>query len=504
MTAPPMRITEFTAVQRNSLRGFCTVVHPSGLILSDVSVHQRDGAAWASPPSKPMLDRTGQHMKDANGKTLWVPIISFASKDIRNHWSTAVIDALRRDFTRGVIMSISDDLRLTVAWFETAAPDGPAFGDPETLTWQHFASIFESRREGSKDGCGFATARFKLEPDGRQVRRLGRNVVARTAVALDIETSKETGEVPPSVDVAANRVKALGRAGVVYTSHSHHPKDNIRYRVVLPLDHEIAADLPSPEVAADLLGLLGVLDPSKINPASLFFIPSSPYGALDLHQTIVIPGAPIDSAWITRAAGALLDARQAEADRIAEQANAQAAARREANRAAGFDSNDSLIEKIRSRFDLPSVLTSHGYDKSGTKYRHPNSSSGSFGADIKVLGGIARVFSHNATDPLHAKNHPRWCGNVTALDAVDVTIILDFGGDRTRALRELAERFNLTKTAERKALAKLLFDLIKRHASQAQIEAAAFAEGERTGLSRDEICRVAIWVAGQTIPRRAA
>jgi hypothetical protein len=59
MTTPPIRITGFTAVHRNSLRGFATVVQPSGMVLHDVSVHQQDGAAWASPASKPMLDRNG-------------------------------------------------------------------------------------------------------------------------------------------------------------------------------------------------------------------------------------------------------------------------------------------------------------------------------------------------------------------------------------------------------------------------------------------------------------
>ena len=96
------------------------------------------------------------------------------------------------------------------------------------------------------------------------------------------------------------------------------------------------------------------------------------------------------------------------------------------------------------------MLTGHGYDRQGTKYRHPNSSSGAFGADIKVFGGIERVFSHNGTDPLHADNLPAWCDGVTALDAVDVVIILDFGGDRQRALRELAKRFGISKAEEQR------------------------------------------------------
>jgi hypothetical protein len=153
------------------------------------------------------------------------------------------------------------------------------------------------------------------------------------------------------------------------------------------------------------------------------------------------------------------------------------------------------------RYDLDAVLTSHGYDKAGSKYRHPNSGSGSFGADIKVLGdGIERLYSHNATDPLHAGNLPAWC-DVKAIDAFDVVCILEFGSDRTRALRELAERFNLTKEAEWRAVARMIYRHIDRGSSQTEIEAAAFAEGRRRGVTRDEVCRISQRVAAR--PSRA-
>jgi hypothetical protein len=398
----------------------------------------------------------------------------------------------------------ADALRITVAWFPDKGVKGkPALGGPETMTWGKFVSIFEHRREGEKDGPCFVPARFDRWLDGRQVRRLKTNLRRRTAVALDIETSKQTGEVPPALSVATDGAKALGFACLGYSSHTHGGSD-VRYRLVLPLSAEIAHDLPAPEVMAERLGLLGVLDLSKIGSASLFYLPSCPYGALDLHQTLVVQGAPIDATWITDSAGALLATRQAEADRIAAVAQTEAATRREARIAAGFNPDDSVIEKIRSRFDLDSILTGHGYAKSGTKYRHPNSGSGCFGADIKVLGGIERVFSHNATDPLHASNLPGWCDGVTALDSVDATIILEFAGDRPRALRELAERFGLTKTAQRKTIAALLFGMIRRQAPQDEIETAACAEGERLGLTREDVCRVALWIASQSSVSREA
>ena len=72
------------------------------------------------------------------------------------------------------------------------------------------------------------------------------------------------------------------------------------------------------------------------------------------------------------------------------------------------------------------MLAAHGYDRQGTKYRHPNSESGTYGANIKILAVSNGLFSHNGTDPLHRDNLPAWCGGVTAVDAVDVVVtILD-------------------------------------------------------------------------------
>lgn len=398
---------------------------------------------------------------------------------------------------------------MNVSWFPNKGERGkPALGEPETIAWQDFTSIFWHRDERpEKDGPSFATARFKPEPDGRHVRRLKRNLLARTAIALDCETSTKTGEIPPDFSEAAARVRSNGWAAVVYTSHNHQA-DAPRYRVVIPLSEEIDFELPAPQVIAERLGLRGVLDESKIGAASLFYMPSMPWdGDTDAHRTEVIEGAPIDAVWMRETAGAILAQRRAELEQRAEAAHKEAAARREAKIAAGFDPDDSLIEKLRVHFDLPGVLLAHGYDQSKDrhpKFRHPNSTSGSFGADVKVLGGIERVFSHNATDPLHASNLPAWCGGVTALDAVDTTIILDFGGDRRKGLAALAERFGLTKRAEQKKLAGLLFRLIRRQAPQEEIERQAYEEGARIGLSRAEVIRVAAWVASQATHREAA
>ena len=61
----------------------------------------------------------------------------------------------------------------------------------------------------------------------------------------------------------------------------------------------------------------------------------------------------------------------------------------------------------------------------------------------------------------------------------------------------------MSKTAERKDLAALLFRMIDQQRSQEEIEAAAVAAGERLGLSRSEVCRVALAVAARACERAA-
>jgi hypothetical protein len=122
----------------------------------------------------------------------------------------------------------ADDTPLVISWFPTATPKGPALGDPEHTTWGEFCGVCWWRREGEKDGPNFVPARFKLEPDGRHVRRLKENVVSRTAVALDLEANNQTGELPPShhCRTRPGQNDALawrGPIGGIHTKPTHRP-----------------------------------------------------------------------------------------------------------------------------------------------------------------------------------------------------------------------------------------------------------------------------------------
>lgn len=91
----PFEILDWRPVVKNTLRGFAVVRQPSGMVIADVGVHEREGKAWASPPSKPMLDRDGRQLRDTDGKARWSNLISFADRATQTTWSDAVVAAVR-------------------------------------------------------------------------------------------------------------------------------------------------------------------------------------------------------------------------------------------------------------------------------------------------------------------------------------------------------------------------------------------------------------------------
>lgn len=93
-----MKILDWRPMRKNSLHGFAKLELPSGMVIADVTILAGERGAWASPPSKPMIDCEGAALKDQNGKIRYSPIIEFTSKEIRDRFSTAVIAALLESY----------------------------------------------------------------------------------------------------------------------------------------------------------------------------------------------------------------------------------------------------------------------------------------------------------------------------------------------------------------------------------------------------------------------
>ena len=89
-----------------------------------------------------------------------------------------------------------------------------------------------------------------------------------------------------------------------------------------------------------------------------------------------------------------------------------------------------VIEQFNRAHDVESLLAAHGYERRGSKWLCPNSSSGLPG--VTITDG--RVYSHHSSDPL-CNDHQN--------DAFDVFRILDHDGDAKAATRAAAKLLGL-------------------------------------------------------------
>ena len=88
-------IRDWRPMRKGSLLGFARIELPSGMLISDVTILTGERGPWASPPSKPMIGKDGTALTDSNGKLRYSPIIEFTSKEVRDRFSAAVIEAMR-------------------------------------------------------------------------------------------------------------------------------------------------------------------------------------------------------------------------------------------------------------------------------------------------------------------------------------------------------------------------------------------------------------------------
>jgi hypothetical protein len=320
--------------------------------------------------------------------------------------------------------------RFTVTFF---ANHGAANKREERLTIGQLAQRIRGTTAPTKEQLPWLKlARFGDQRTPAGSLRHNANVIAISGIECDYD-----GKQMP-FEQAEQLLRNARLSGLIYTSPSF-TEEAPKWRVLCPLSVEC------PPSARDLLmarlnGLFGGIfshESWKLSQSYYFgSVRQNPS-----HRAEVIAGDPIDLADHLDATAIRPALREAKA------ALQEARATRASDDRPREADDASLIEKIRARLDLSQLLAAHGYARRGNVWRHPNSQSGGFGADIKTFSGIERVYSHNGGDPLHPGNLPAWTAGVTAIDVVDVAAILDFGGDRTRALRELAERFHLTDAA---------------------------------------------------------
>jgi DNA-binding cell septation regulator SpoVG len=79
-------IRNWKAHSKGTLVGFFTVVLPSGLILHDLMLHQRDESRWVGFPSREWTDASGQRQ--------YSRLVEFRDRRTADHFRDLIVAAL--------------------------------------------------------------------------------------------------------------------------------------------------------------------------------------------------------------------------------------------------------------------------------------------------------------------------------------------------------------------------------------------------------------------------
>jgi hypothetical protein len=229
------------------------------------------------------------------------------------------------------------------------------YGRAIAASWSNLAARCSRHDQGEKDGPALTCCTFQPgQPRGN------RSVVARTLIALDIETNRKTGEVPPAFASTRDNLTIRRVLAVMWTTHGHTP-ELPRYRVLMPLaraiDYQPDIDPYLTASVAAQLNLHGVSDASKFGAASLFYLPRHPEAGA--HATAVITGEPIDS-------GMLLTMATTIAQGVA-QTEAEVLARRQAH--ALPPDVIKLVARFNELHPVARTLERYGYRRDGGRWR---------------------------------------------------------------------------------------------------------------------------------------
>ena len=89
------RVENYRGYEKNSLRGFCDLILPSGLILRSCTHHKNGKSEWVSLPARPY--------KQPDGTPAWQPIVEFTSKEQRSKFCDAALEAVRAHLNGGAL-----------------------------------------------------------------------------------------------------------------------------------------------------------------------------------------------------------------------------------------------------------------------------------------------------------------------------------------------------------------------------------------------------------------
>lgn len=229
----------------------------------------------------------------------------------------------------------------------------------------------------------------------------------------------------PISEIASWWKNQIGAYALLYSSRSATPERQ-KSRLIVPL----AQPLPFNEWEFAAIALNDDLERNGFTPdrtseraAQLCYLPNRG----DFYEFQIVKSKSLDAAhYFALEIDSLKQMRERE--RLeAENRRRTAALSRERFIASGKRSAVTAFNECHS---IEDVLEKAGYEARGSRYRHPQSESGSHSASVKD----GRVFSLSPNDPLYTGG----AGN-GAHDAFSAWAVLFFGGDMTAAAAQVHE-----------------------------------------------------------------
>jgi hypothetical protein len=90
-----IEIKNWTPLTKNTLRGFCTVKLPSGMLIHAVMLHEKGDHRWISLPAREYTD-------EKTGKKQFARFIEFDNRTIADRFRDQVLASLDRHFAKVV------------------------------------------------------------------------------------------------------------------------------------------------------------------------------------------------------------------------------------------------------------------------------------------------------------------------------------------------------------------------------------------------------------------
>jgi len=292
------------------------------------------------------------------------------------------------------------------------------------IDWQELITKIESPKD--LGGVTPETAKSKSEIIAATdaIDKTKANVLAHdnfTMLRLDLDETKL------DLDGINDALNNMGIASfIIHTTASHQQNDNgNRYRVYIELAASVCYSTWAP--FETYLSYVFIADDCATRPQQVMYLPDRYKG--DSYRYHIADGEPLN----VEGSKILASANAFEQEQLKDQETALS------NMPAKLKFNEnlvgnqvSIIDAINQSYDWDSLLLSYGCKRQGKAYLPPESTSKTAGSYILTskIDGRGRYYSHHTSDP---------CASEHCIDKFDFICIRDFGGDRKRALKIIAE-----------------------------------------------------------------